>query len=279
MCIRFRPMLRLPRLPRLSIPQAHSYRGRPQTAGGILGSYAATAALDTFIATKGDRHSADPAMLHSARLVMTTETEEGSAWAEARIKALTGGDPVTARFMRQNFCTYVPAFKLTISGNHQPVLHNVDQAARRRFNIVPFLHAPATPDPDLPDKLRAEWPGILRWMIAGCMDWQRLGLRPPKVVVDATAEYFDEQDILGQWLEECCETGLAFGEVSKVLFNAWRIYAVDRGESPHNPKWLGTALQRRGLKSVRDCDLFRGRGYRGVRLRVPSESTGDDPEG
>ena len=146
-------------------------------------------------------------MLRGARLVSATETEEGRAWAESRIKQLTGGDPISARFMRQDFFTYVPTFKLVFIGNHKPALRNVDDAARRRFNIVPFLHKPPTPDQHLEQKLRAEWPAILRWMIDGCLAWQRDGLVRPAIVAAATEEYFSEQDILRQWVEECCEIG------------------------------------------------------------------------
>lgn len=108
----------------------------------ILGDYATTAAMDTFTASHGDKHPTDLAMLRGARLVTASETEEGRPWAESRIKQLTGGDKIAARFMRQDFFEFVPQFKLTIVGNHKPVLHNVDEAARRRFNIVPFMLKP-----------------------------------------------------------------------------------------------------------------------------------------
>jgi P4 family phage/plasmid primase-like protien len=237
------------------------------TIAGILGTYAANAAMDTFTASQGDRHPTDLAMLHGARMVMTTETEEGRAWAEARIKALTGGDPITARFMRQDFFTFTPAFKLTISGNHKPALRNVDDAARRRFNVVPFLHKPQTPDKQLPEKLQAEWPGILRWLIDGCLAWQREGLVRPKVVLEATAEYFAEQDILAQWIEESCEQGTGHGDTNANLFASWRAFAQSRAEEPRNAKWFGTMLERQGFRRDKDCELFRGRGFIGIRVK------------
>jgi len=103
--------------------------------------------------------------------VTASETEEGRAWAESRIKQMTGGDPITARFMHQNFFTFQPQFKLTIVGNHKPVLTNVDDAAKRRFNMIPFTCKPPRPDHQLEEKLKAEWPGILNWAIEG---WERL---------------------------------------------------------------------------------------------------------
>src|ERR1700731_2062335 len=98
---------------------------------------------------------------------------------------MTGGDEISARFMRQDFFTFKPQFKLTIVGNHKPVLHNIDEAARRRFNIIPFTRKPDKPDRELEAKLRAEWPGILRWMIDGCLDWQANGLVRPSIIVEA----------------------------------------------------------------------------------------------
>jgi len=125
-------------------------------------------------------------MLRGARLVTASETEEGRPWAKSRLKQLTGGDSITARFMRQDFSTYQPLFKLTIVGNHQPILRDVDEAMRWRVNIVPFTRKPAQPDPDLEKKLKDEWPGILRWMIEGCLDWQRYGIVRPASVTAAT---------------------------------------------------------------------------------------------
>jgi putative DNA primase/helicase len=123
--------------------------------------------MDTFTASNSDRHPTDLAMLRGARVVTAQETEEGRRWAEARIKALTGGDPITARFVRRDFFTYTPQFKLVIVGNDKPLLRSVGDAERRRFNIVPFTHKPTKPDPELPGKLRDEWPAILRWAIEG----------------------------------------------------------------------------------------------------------------
>ena len=123
------------------------------TVSRILGAYHATAPMETFTASSGERHPTDLAMLRGARLVAASETEEGRAWAEAKIKSMTGGDPVTARFMRQDYFTYRPQFKLTIVGNHKPRLKNIDDAMRRRVNIVPFIRKPVKPDPCLEEKL------------------------------------------------------------------------------------------------------------------------------
>src|SRR4051794_373979 len=176
------------------------------TLSGLLAGYAAVAPMDAFTASATDRHTTDLAMLRGARLVTAQETEEGRRWAESRVKAMTGGDPITARFMRQDFFTFSPQFKLLIAGNHRPGLRNVDEAIRRRFNMLPFaVKIPANErEKALPEKLKAEWPGILAWAIQGCLDWQKEGLSPPLAVLEATEEYLVSEDALGTWLAECC---------------------------------------------------------------------------
>jgi putative DNA primase/helicase len=188
--------------------------------------------METFTASNNDKHPTDLAMLCGARLVTASETEAGRAWAEARIKQMTGGDPITARFMRRDFFTYVPQFKLTIIGNHKPTLNNVDEAARRRFNIVPFIHKPSSPDLQLPEKLLAEAAGILQWMIDGCLDWQKNGLVRPACVIEATEEYFSDQEVFPRWLEEECITGGTISEASSVLYRSWSEYARSLGAKP-----------------------------------------------
>ncbi|MGX5845499.1 phage/plasmid primase, P4 family [Mesorhizobium sp. PL10] len=237
------------------------------TIAGIMADYATTAPMDTFTASFGDRHPTDLAMLRGARLVTASETDEGKAWAEGRIKSLTGGDAITARFMRGNFFTYKPAFKLMIVGNHQPQLRTVDDAARRRFNIVPFTRKPVAPDQELETKLKGEWAAILRWMIDGYLDWHANGLVRPPSVVDATAGYFADQDLFAQWLaDECdCEPGNQYKwEATKTLFDSWAAYAKAAGELPGSIRTFKPTMLRHGLKERRTSGA---RGIEGVRLR------------
>jgi putative DNA primase/helicase len=236
---------------------------------GVMGDYATTSAMDTFTASSGDRHPTDLAMLKGARLVSASETEEGRAWAESRIKQMTGGDTIRARFMRQDFFEYRPQFKLVVVGNHKPVLRNVDEAARRRFNIIPFMHKPQAPDRELEEKLGAEWPAILAWMIGGTTDWLAGGLTRPEVVVEATSEYFSEQDTVQQWMHECCETGdRRFGGTVSALFASWKQYASDNGEPPGSSKSFSQTLQRFGFGSSRKIPGHHSqRGFLGIRLK------------
>lgn len=239
------------------------------TATRILGEYACVAAAETFIASKGDKHPTDLAKLRGARLVTASETEQGRAWDEPRIKALTGGDKVSARFMRQDFFEYWPQFKLLIVGNHKPVLQNVDEALKRRVNIAPFVHTPPVKDPRLEEKLRAELPGILRWMIDGCLDWQENGLVRPAIVTGATDEYFATQNTFAQWLEDDCDAdplspGLwaSFND----LYASWTNYAKRTGEAHGGGKAFSETLSNSGFVRVK-----RGHkkvtGFRGIQLK------------
>jgi putative DNA primase/helicase len=233
----------------------------------ILANYAAIAAMDTFTASKNDKHPTDLAMLRGARLVTASETEENRAWAEARIKQMTGGDRISARFMRQDFFEFTPQFKLTIVGNHKPALKNVDEAARRRFLIVPFEQKPQVPDRELEQKLAAEAGGILQWMIDGCLDWQRNGLLKPQLVLAATEEYFSDQDLFGHWLaEECdCDPGNSHkSESSSRLYASWKEFAVSAGNSPGSQQTFKDRMTRHGFKFFRS---MRAREFFGIALQ------------
>lgn len=217
----------------------------------ILGDYAMSAPMDTFTASKFDSHPTELAMLKGARLVTASETEENRSWAEARIKALTGGDPITARFMRQDFFTYQPHFKLLFAGNHQPSLSSVDPAMQRRFNMMPFVHRPTAPDHMLEEKLKAEGPRILAWALRGCLDWQKEGLARPSSVTAATAEYFSQQDLLGQWIEERCNVAVTDWDTPASLFASYSDFTRKAGEECGTSKAFGSALEKRGFRRDR----------------------------
>jgi putative DNA primase/helicase len=161
------------------------------TLRAIWGDYATVASMETFIETRHEQHSTDLAMLAGARLVIAQEVKKGQAWAEAKINSMTGGDPITARYMRQDNFTYQPKFKLMIAGNHKPSLRSVNEAARRRFNLIPFtVTIPDDErDKELFEKLKAEYPGILNWALQGCLEWQKIGLAPPQIVREASEAY------------------------------------------------------------------------------------------
>ena len=246
------------------------------TLTGILGDYARIAGMDTFTETSSDRHPTELAMLRGARLVTAQETDEGRRWAESRIKALTGGDPITARFMHQDFFTYTPQFKLLIAGNHKPGLRNIDEAIRRRFHLLPFTVRipPERRDPQLGETLRQEWPAILTWAIHGCLEWQQRGLQPPASVIDATAEYFEDEDSFGGWLDECCARDALAHETTRELYAAWSGWAQRAGLTAGSEPKFRSILKARGFVAKREAGTGRS-GFLGLRLRRQDYS--DDP--
>jgi putative DNA primase/helicase len=229
------------------------------------GDYAKTAPIETFTATNHDRHPTDLAGLRGARLVTAIETEEGRRWAESKIKALTGGDRISARFMRQDFFEFTPQFKLMIAGNHKPSLRSVDEAIRRRFNLIPWtVVIPAEQrDGTLPDKLRAELAGILAWMIQGTRQWLADGLAPPGIVTDATAAYLEAEDAIAAWIDDRCDRDPAAFQTSTELFVSWSSWATVNGEYTGSMKRLVAALDNRGFTAVRK---EHGRGFIGLRI-------------
>jgi P4 family phage/plasmid primase-like protien len=232
---------------------------------GILADYARTASMDTFTASYSDKHSTDIAMLVGARLVTASETTAGRRWDEQRIKSLTGGEMVTARFMRQDNFSFLPQFKLIFVGNHKPQVRDVDIAMRRRIQIVPFTITPARVDKELGSKLREEWPAILAWMIEGCLDWQREGLNPPEKVKAASDEYFDEEDAVGRWLEECCAAEEAGRALTQDLFDSWREWANRNGEYVGTAKRLASALIAKRYERWSDPKTRR-MGFKGIAI-------------
>jgi putative DNA primase/helicase len=246
------------------------------TVAGILGDYHKTAPLETFVASNGDRHPTDLAGLRGSRLVTASETEEGRRWAEARIKQLTGGDRVSARFMRQDFFEFLPQFKLIIAGNHKPSLRSVDEAIRRRFHLIPFSVTIPTDERDgeLTEKLKEEWPGILAWLIEGCLEWQRTGLRPPQAVLEATEAYLSAEDSLAAWMDERCDRDPQAWSSLSALFASWSDRAVKAGEVAGSQKRFSQTLEARGFQ-LHKRNV--GQGFYGLHIRLLGSD--DEPWG
>jgi putative DNA primase/helicase len=230
------------------------------------GDYHRTAPIETITDSKNERHPTDLAGLRGARLVTAVETEEGRQWAEAKIKALTGGDRIAARFMRQDFFEFTPQFKLIIAGNHKPGLRSVDEAIRRRLHLIPFTVTipPSERDAELANKLKAELPGVLAWMIKGCLDWQKKGLYPPDVVTSATEKYLEAQDAIAAWIDDCCERDVQAWQQTSALFASWSAWANKSGEHIGSLKRFSERLEARGIEPLRKRD---GRGFQGIRLQ------------
>jgi putative DNA primase/helicase len=241
------------------------------TLATILGDYATNAPMDTFMETRTDRHPTDMAGLRGARFVAAIETEQGRRWAESKVKNLTGGDKIAARFMRQDFFEFFPQFKLFVAGNHKPAIRNIDEAMKRRLHLIPFTITvpPEKRDKHLQQKLLAERDGILAWAVQGCLEWQRIGrLDPPKQVLDATEEYFEAEDALGRWLEERCVSEPNAKSLTAELFTDWKQWADSAGEFIGSQKRFSDLLLSRGIEKWRNTTGLRG--FRGLGLKHPT---------
>lgn len=244
------------------------------TLVGIWGDYAVTAPMETFVESKGDRHPTELAHLRGARLVVAQETEQGRHWAEAKIKSLTGGERIPARFMRGDFFEFTPQFKIMICGNHKPSLRGVDEAIRRRFHLIPFTVtiAPDKRDLGLANKLKAEWNGILQWAVDGCLEWQRIGLSPPAAVRDATAEYLTDEDSFSRWLDDCCVIGKWEWGIGDRLWKSWKEWAETNNEWSSTRKAFAGMMKSKGFEPSKSQEV---RGYKGINLRPTDEGRAD----
>lgn len=148
----------------------------------------------------------DVAALKGARFVTATESNQNVTLDEALIKQLTGSDKITARFLHKEFFEFRPTFKIFIATNHKPNIRGTDNGIWRRIRMIPFdlRITDENDDRSLGRKLRAELPGIFVWAVKGYKKWLKDGLRTPKVIFDATCNYQDEEDDLGQFIKDYC---------------------------------------------------------------------------
>lgn len=242
-----------------------------ETLGGVFGTYHELAAAESFSSSRSRGVPADIAALAGARLVTASETREGEAWDTQRVKMLTGGDHISARFLYQDFFSYQPKYQIIIVGNSEPEVDGVDEALMRRLHIIPFNNRPENVDRLLKEKLKPEWPRILQWAIDGCLMWLEEGLDPPQVIRERTEQYRREEDPVGMFVQECCVLEPEAELTRHDLYCAWRDWCHEQGEDPGTKKRLRRMFRDKekehGLTDVRieDDDKYR-RGYRGIRL-------------
>jgi putative DNA primase/helicase len=217
----------------------------------LIGDYARVASMETFTESKFDRHPQELASLLGARMVTAQETEAGKRWNEQRITAMTGGDPITARFMRQNEFTFIPQFKLIIAGNHKPGLRSVNEAIRRRLHLIPFTQRPEKPNPRLSEQLWTEAAGILAWAVEGAAQWAAKGLAAPSSVKAATDDYLSAEDTMQIWIDECCTVLKSLSYKSSELYKNYRDWCEERNEFVGTQKRFSQDIESRGFKIER----------------------------
>lgn len=221
----------------------------------VMGTYARSTEIGTFLTSRRDAVRNDVASLVGSRLVTASEPEDGQVFDEGLIKILTGQDRTTARFLFRESFEFAATFKLWLQGNHRPHIKSTGGAMWRRLLIVPFTKTVPEDlrDKTLGDKLRTpeERAGILAWMVRGCLEWQRGGLRPPESVRAAVSEYRRAEDRLAPFLEERTAAS-EHGQVpAGKLYSEYKIWADANGERPVSKRALGLRLEERGYRQIR----------------------------
>jgi len=239
----------------------------------VMGDYGTPGAPDLLLAKRGEAHPTEQADLFGARLVSCQEVEQNRYWAETTVKQLTGGDRIKARRMREDFWYFEPTHKFLVSGNHKPLVRGSDDGIWRRIKAIPFeVSFLGREDKGLSAKLKAELPGIQAWAVRGCLEWQRDGLQDPPQVLAATADYREEQDTIGRFLEDRCEQGEGFRVTRSHLRRAYERWCEEEGETyKMQPRAFAEALRSKGIADVASIRSPGGRGpergWEGLRLR------------
>jgi putative DNA primase/helicase len=254
-----------------------------ETMRKVAGDYVRIAPPDTFIQKQAGGIPNDIAALRGSRMVLTTETEANARLAESKVKQMTGGEEISARYMRGEYFEFTPTWKIIISTNHKPRISGGDYGIWRRVALVPFRNVVAPEDQDtrLMEKLYTEAEGILNWAVRGAAMWYedgggRVGLQVPKVIYDETQEYREDEDAIGRFLSEGCmkaheikralekeQIVRDWSTASQVLYS-FRAWADKEGES-HLAKItanaMGRALRERGFSPERSSS---GKRYKGI---------------
>jgi putative DNA primase/helicase len=188
----------------------------------ILGDYAKSASPGLLMAGRDGRHEEELAELKGVRFATCVESGLDQAFNEPRLKYVTGGDTISARFLYGKRFEFKPTHKLWVATNHKPRVRGGDEGIWRRLRLIPFdqVIPDHERDPRLKEKLLTEAPGILAWAVRGCLEWQRDGLGTSEEVRDATADYRDGEDRIGPFLEEVCVQSPAARVVASRLFEA-----------------------------------------------------------
>jgi putative DNA primase/helicase len=214
-----------------------------------LGDYATNTATETVLAKRSEGINNDVAALKGARFVSTAEVEQDRRLAESKVKQLTGSDTVTARFLYGEPFSFKPEFKLWLSTNNRPVIRGTDDAIWDRIRLVPFEQRfdGERGDPRLPEKLREELPGVLAWMVRGCLEWQRIGLGEPEKVRAATEGYRSEMDVLAAFIEDRCVVDPKASVGATRLYQEYVSWCEDGGEARLTQTKFGLRLKERGF--------------------------------
>lgn len=221
----------------------------------MLGDYAVRTPTESILVKREGGIPNDLAALKGARFVFCSELEEGKRLAESLVKDLTGNDTISARFMRGEWFTFQPSFKLWLATNHKPIIRGTDNAIWSRIRLIPFTvqipESDRIPRSRMMERLTPELPGILSWAVLGCADWVHYGLGMPDEVKEATEGYRGEMDILGGFINECCVVSENAQGTAKELYETYVKWAESNGEKSVSQRMFGLRLAERGFRQGR----------------------------
>lgn len=237
------------------------------TLSTLLGDYVKAVPPETLMAKRNESIPNDIAMLQGARLVMSSETDEGSRLAEARIKSMTGGEKQTGRFLHGEFFSFLPQFKIWLATNHIPKIRGGDKGIWRRIRMIPFnVTIPdEEQDKELEQKLKAELPGILAWAVRGFQSWQKIGLGIPDAVKNANDEYRVEMDVIQHFIDERCKVQNNAQIQSRLLYEDYRSWATASGEYVISETMFSKKIAGKGFSKKRST---KGINWYGIGLVV-----------
>ena len=234
----------------------------------VMGEHAMKLAPGLLFNSRRSAHPAGFADLKGSRVAVMPEIEFGRRLSEVAVKELTGVDPLTARFTRQEQFEFNPTHTVFMCGNHLPIVRGNEQSSWERIDLIPFnVSIPEEEqDKDLPARLRAEAPGILNWLVEGCLEWQKIGLSEPAEVTNATRSYRSDMDILGDFIDECCVLEPNLQATSADLIKAYDKWRLINGEPAVSARLLGLRLKERGFAQKR-VGVERVRTWSGIGLK------------
>jgi len=222
----------------------------------LLGDYATATPTETFMKKNGDQSTNDIARLRGTRFVTTTEAEQGRRLSEPLIKKITGNDQMTARFLYGEYFNFVPTFKIFMATNHKPVIKGTDYGIWRRIRLIPFTTRieEDKQDKHLEQKLREETSGILNWILEGAERWKRERLKTPAIVLNATDEYKNEMDVIGNFIKESCIQKPEASIRIRELFKAYQEWCEQNNEHAVSERFLGLRLKEMGFEQKRTSE-------------------------
>ena len=232
-----------------------------ETLAYLTGDYSMQTASEVLLQKKQPGSATnDVARLRGARYVYASEIDEGRQLAEGKLKAMTGQDKLSARFLYSEMFEFEPEYKLWVATNHKPEISGTDDGIWDRIRLIPFVvripEEVQRPKREIMAEFIAEMPGILAWVVDGCNKWRESGLGMPEEVRQATAGYREEMDVVAAFLADCCVIDPHLMARAKDLYEAYQKWCQLNGEQEKTKRWLGLRLSERGFS--------RNRGARGV---------------